>query len=344
MLEDYTGIAWVSTKGAVLLGKAFAVDGHADRPVRVVTHIHTDHIIGLRESILFCDLIIATPATHDMLAEIGYRVPEEKRLSLSYHSPLIFSGETLTLIPSRHIPGSAQVLVEANEYRVGYTSDFKLPGTPIMRDLDVLVIESTYGKPEWRRPFKDEVEQLLVDAVVSGLGHGPVVIYGYYGKLQEVMEILRAHGIAAPFIMPQRVYKLTRIAVKHGMNIYDYHYERSREAEEIIKEGYYVYFAHMNSHTRRYSSITHIGTKIILSGWEFDSPIKKIDENTWLIAFSDHADFDDLIKYIDESRPRLLIVDSFRDGASKELAKYVRERLGINTLIAPGDGVPLHTL
>lgn len=330
--EKLLKLANVSERGAVLLGRSTAADGPTGRPIRVVTHIHSDHILGLGVSKRRSRLIVATPATMDMLEALGHRIPGPKRRPVGYGEALEFEGEKVVLHRARHVFGAAQVLVELEDgFRIAYTGDFKFPGTPVLRDLDVLVLESTYGRPDWVRPFKDYVEMLFTDLVLESLSRGPVHVYAYHGKLQEAMEILRSNGVDAPFIAPSRVYRLTRVAEKHGLDVGEVLEEGTREAEEVKRSAWYVYFAHMTTYRRRPPNVTNI----ILSGWEFREPLRRINGSTWMVALSDHADFEDLLRYVEESRPRLVLTDAFRDGAAEILAREIERRLGIPAMPRP---------
>lgn len=44
-------------------------------------------------------------------------------------------------------------------------------------------------------------------------------MFGYHGKLQEVMQMLRQADVEVPFVMPERVYDVTKVCEKHGMNL-----------------------------------------------------------------------------------------------------------------------------
>ncbi len=47
--------ATVTDRGAVLLGKNVACDAFEEtKPLRVVTHAHADHMVGLRQSLRTC--------------------------------------------------------------------------------------------------------------------------------------------------------------------------------------------------------------------------------------------------------------------------------------------------
>ena len=332
-LKKLLRLANISDKGAILLGENFAVDGPAQRLVRVVTHIHADHIIGLENSIRYSAFILATPITHDLLKAMGYRIPPSKELRLEVGSKIRIGDEMLVFRKANHIPGSVQVEVEINEYCVGYTSDFKLPGTHIMKDLDVLVIDATYGYKEWNRPWQEEIEELLVDIVVDGLVRGPVHIFGYHGKLQEVMILLRERGLDVPFIAPKRVYDMARVLIGYGYNLDPILLENTREANEVVKDNWYVFFEHTSRSTRIKCRNC---TRILLTGWEFREPFRKIDGNTWIVSFSDHADFRQLVEYVKEAHPKLLVVDRFRGGnAASYFAEYVRRKLGIPAIALP---------
>lgn len=315
------------------------MDGPEKRPARVITHAHSDHLIGLDQSLQYSSMIIATPITIELTMEL-YKLSttekvlfKQKAVPLQYNQKINVNDEELVLLYANHIMGSAQVIVETNGYRIGYTSDFRLKNTPVMKDLDILVIEATYGSPKTVRSFKDEVEDYIADVVIEGLSkEQPVYIYGYYGKLQEVMVLLRRKGIKDPFIMPPKVYRVTKIAVKYGYNIDNFYNMYSREASEIMKTRRYVLFQHMMNASRR--NLDNC-TNVVLTGWEFDKPVKKVDRSTWVIAYSSHADYNELMSYVEEAQPKMLIVDNSREGYAVEFAKEVSRRLGIPALAIP---------
>lgn len=340
-MEDIVGgLVDIKETGGVLLGRCFVADGFWNRIVRVVTHVHSDHLLGIEDSIRYSSIILGTPLTIELILELrrldsSLRVLyKRKALPLDYYRRINIAGEYITLYPANHIPGSAQVLVETSGYRIGYTGDFRLQGTPVMKGLDVLVIEATYGRPEYRRPFKNDVYSLLVDTVSDGLAcGGPVVIYGYYGKLQEAMTILRENDIVEPFLMPPKLYRVTKIIEKHGYSIGEYYNMLSREGRSIMSSTTrYILFLHMNK--ARYRNLSS-GLNIVLSGWEFREPIRRIDSNTWLIALSDHADYDDLIEYVDRASPRLVVVDNSRQSEAYSLAEGIKKELGIEAIVLP---------
>ncbi len=321
--------AAINDKGAILLGNFVACDSFDDaRPLHVVTHVHYDHLTGLQQSLRSCKTVIMTAATRDLLEVMRGRwsLMRGNIKTLSFEEPLVYEDEKLTLHFADHILGAAQVLVEDSEgTRILYTSDFRLPRTPVV-EADLLVIEATYGNPMQVRPFENIVENALVSLVERGLKQGPVYVFGYHGKLQEVMQILRKAQMKTPFIVPEKVHRISKICEKHNMNLGKYLSSTEEEAQQMVKnKDAYVALYHMGS--RR-----HVGKdafRVLVSGWEFSHPRRQIGANEHLIALSDHSDFRGLLRYVKESNPKSVITDNYRNGAAKTLARQIEKRLKI---------------
>jgi putative mRNA 3-end processing factor len=322
--NDLRSKAMITRRGAILLGENFAADAHEDRATRVVTHAHADHILDIDESFRRCDRVVMTPATSELIESIyGIKLDPSKLELLDYGKSMGFGDERLTLFQAGHILGSAQVLVETREgYRILYTGDFKLPEAPIINS-DLLVMEATYGNPSCTRPFKYLVEKELISLVEESLRDGPVHIFGYHGKLQEVAGVLRRGGIREPILMPRKVYAVAKICQKYGMELGDFLLAESEEGKGA-SEGSYVGLYHM----RAAQGFEGGGTRIYLSGWEFETPVKKVGKDEYEVALSDHSDFEQLIEYVELSDPKYVITDDFRVGDAKALAKEIRKRLG----------------
>ena len=84
---------------------------------------------------------------------------------------------------------------------------------------------------------------------------------------------------------------------------------------------------------RRFRNVKNF--RILVSGWEFAEPCRQIDEKEYVIALSDHSDFEELIDYVRRCRPKLVITDNYRIGYAKVLAKEIKRRLGIRAVAAP---------
>jgi putative mRNA 3-end processing factor len=325
----------VTNRGAILLGSHVACDAFEEtRPLRVVTHAHADHLTGLHRSLKRCNTVVMTPATKDLISVLkgpNYLLKGNVK-AINYGEPMIFDSEQLILYRVDHILGAAQVLVEdAEGTRILYTGDFRFADTPVVQS-DVLVIEATYGNP-WRiRNFGDEVKNILISIVEKGLKQGPVYIFGYHGKLQEVMRILHEARIKVPFVMPEKVLSISKVHQKHGVNIHRPLYLTKREMQSTLQgEGEYVAFYHMS--WRKKVSLDRF--RVCVSGWEFNSPCRQLSTNEFVVALSDHSDFNGLLEYVRRSNPKLVVTDNYRAGDGTGLAEQIKKRLGIEAKALP---------
>jgi putative mRNA 3-end processing factor len=328
--------ARVTKSGAVLLGDSVACDAFdGSRPLRIVTHAHADHLGGLRSSLRFCEKVLMTKATRDLSETLNVSLKLKDAAAvktLEYGKAIKYGDEKISLIKADHILGAAQVLVEdAGGIRIVWTGDFRLDGTPVV-DCDVLVVEATYGSPSCRRNFDVDVRELLVSMIEKRLRGGAVYVFGYHGKLQEVMQLLRDADVSVPFVMPERVYHVTKVCEQHGMRLGCLSLSTDKEGNELLDGNLpCVAFYHMNSRQ-------HVGlrnARICVSGWEFHSPCRQIGDREHLVALSDHSDFDGLIEYVKRSRAKQVITDNYRVSHGDILAKEISKRLGISAVAMP---------
>jgi len=325
----------VTAKGAVLLGKYVACDAfNESMPLRVVTHAHADHMTGLRQSLRTCEKVLMTEATKDLIDVMrgplflmsGYVE------TLDYGKTLQYQEERMTFFRADHILGAAQVLVEdGGGTRIVFTGDFRIDGTPVL-DADILVMEATYGSSSCKRSSGRNVRNLLISLVEKGLKHGTVYVFGYHGKLQEVMQVLHNAGMKAPFVVPERVFHVSKACERHGMHLGRLMLSSEREAKELLdRNSSCIAFYHMASR----SKIGLDSFRVYVSGWEFNSLCRQVAEKEYVVALSDHSDFDGLVEYVRRSKPKLVITDNFRAGRAETLAKEIRKRFGISALALP---------
>jgi putative mRNA 3-end processing factor len=326
----------VTKLGAVLLGKHVACDAYDEsRPIRVVSHAHADHMLGLGKSLKNCEVTVMTPATRDMIDALkGPRwLARGTVKTLDYEEPFTYEDETLTLHYADHILGTAQALVEDKEQtRILYTSDFRYSRTPLVK-ADILVMEATYGDPVRVRPFGMMAEGILVSLVEQGLKRGPVYVFGYHGKLQKMMRILYEAKIKTPFIVPEKIHRVSKVCERHGMKLgkqllpFD-----GEESQSMLNQNApCVVFYH--SYSRR--KVEGEALQIRASGWEFRKPCRRIGANKYVVALSDHSDFNELLEYVERCNPKMVITDKHRSEAARIFAKEIEKRLKIPAKAAP---------
>jgi Cft2 family RNA processing exonuclease len=228
--------------------------------------------------------------------------PRHRVLEMTYRQPLEFGGLRLTAYPAGHCLGSAMLLAEFAGGTLLYTGDFKLdePLTAEPADLpkaDILIMESTFGKPHYRLPPRREVIGQLLELVAAALAAGKTpVIHAYpLGKSQEVTKILTMHGI--PVLQHRDVYAISCIYRNCGVDLGDFSLFENRP---LI--GHAIVTLPRSAREYRLPGLGRT-VSIAVTGWAADRSAKYRLGVDHALPLSDHADFDQLIEAVRRVAP-----------------------------------------
>jgi putative mRNA 3-end processing factor len=329
--------ASITRCGGILLGHYFTCDGFDwDREIAVITHIHSDHIAGFEQMLGYHDLIFCSPETKELLIALSGDWLRLRRnlLALPYEVPYRYKGEQLTLYSTKHILGSVQVLVESQEgARIAYSGEFIFPDTKPIK-ADVLVLDATFGNPNRVvKSARAEIIEYLVSLVRKELETSPVCILAHRGKLQEVMAILSEANIKVPFLCLGDILQISRVYQNYGINLGNILSLEDSATQEVIKRGErHIVFYLLGP--RLVLPPVHY-TKIRVSRWGTKEDFIKTAEDKYVVALSDHADFNGLLQYVRECQPKLVITDNYRGGDAVALAEAIRNELHIEAKAMP---------
>jgi len=129
---------------------------------------------------------------------------------------------TFKLLNAGHIPGSAQILIEAEGKRLLYTGDFNTVDTRLLEgakmdagNLDAVIIESTYADEE--HPERLQLEKSFVDAVTDVVEKGGTVLVPAFGvgRSQEITCVLAAHHFEYPVTIDGMAREVSRIMMNY---------------------------------------------------------------------------------------------------------------------------------
>ncbi|MCD6444555.1 MBL fold metallo-hydrolase [Candidatus Bathyarchaeota archaeon] len=244
-----SAVAVKTSETTVVLDYGVAMDGVPSFPMHIaprdvdlviVTHAHLDHSGAVPLFHVSRPIpVYATPVTFDLMELLlndflrlsGYYLPYEyldMKTMFEFSRPLRY-GERVsvkdvefTLVNAGHIPGSAQILLEAEGKRILYTGDINDVNTCLLegafRDygpLDAVIIESTYADEE--HPERDELEKEFVESVLEVVERGGKVLVPAFsvGRSQEVLTVLTKWRFDYPMAVDGMAVDATQIFLKH---------------------------------------------------------------------------------------------------------------------------------
>lgn len=320
----------VAMSGAVLLGPDVICDGflHTAK-ARVQTHIHSDHMGGF-ESSKGCQEILASKPTRQLLiTERNADLPYRSNLKgLDSGIPHKVNSSTAYLMPSGHMLGAVQVLVELPDgMRLGYSGDFQWPIDNVI-EVDALVVDATYGSPRSVRHYtQGECEMRFLTLVKQRLTYGPVYIYAHRGSTQRALQLL-SEEIDCPLVGSAHLCKEIAVYQQFGYAIGKVMASESADGAAVLKEHRFVRFFGVNDQR---PTDTESVSVIKLSAYftRPDDPVAEYSERSFGVALSNHADFQGTLEYVRSTGAKYVISDNTRGGKGCELARAIKQRLGI---------------
>src|SRR5580704_8795507 len=300
-------------RGILLPDLDLWLDPQDERDTAFVSHAHTDHIGNHRE-------VILSEVTAKMMA---VRLPGRRvEHRLPFRSPFQFRDAAITLLPAGHIFGSAQIHLQFRGETLLYTGDFKLRKGMSSeqiewRHADTLIMETTYGLPQYVFPPVEQVIAGITKFCLESLEENLVpILFGYsLGKAQEILAALQGSGLR--ILLHPSVYELTRLYEELYRPLPEYFpYDESRTAGSVV-------ICPPNANRTRLVQRIKNRRTAILTGWALNPATIHRYQCDAAYPLSDHADYPELIRYVELIQPeRVFTVHGF----AREFAEDLRRR------------------
>lgn len=311
----------------------FWIDPWRPVPRALITHAHADHARAgsgryhaSATSVPF--LRHRLGAGIDMHAH-AFGVPFELgRCRVSFH-------------PAGHCAGSAQIRVEHEGEVWVVTGDFKRTPDPSCEPFepvrcDALITEATFAVPVYRWEAGEPLAESIVDWWAAAPDRASLLFAYAFGKTQrllaELARLPRARALAAErgVLLHGAAAELTRLYREQGYDLLP-----TRLVTETDPGDYAgaLVLAPPSAHRSAWMKRFPLPQTAFASGWMLVRGARRRRGYERGFAVSDHADWPDLVRTVEESGARRVFVTH---GQNDLFARYLRE-LGY-------DAQPLATL
>lgn len=307
----------VTEAGLYCAAGDFFVDPWRAVPRAVITHAHADHARG------GCGRYLCLNTCRTVLRErIGNRPIDTLRRGES----VLVGDVKLSLVPAGHILGSAQVRIEHRGEVWCVTGDYKLEPDPTCDPFepvrcDVLVTESTFGLPvyRWRDPARTAAE--IDDWWRQNRDAGRTsVLLGYsLGKAQRLAALV--DPAIGPIYAHGAVMRLVRAYRAAGVRLPPID-QLDREARRA-GGGRALVLAPPSAAGGRWLRSFGDAATATASGWMAIRGVRRRRGSERGFVLSDHADFPGLVRAVEESHARRVLVTH---GSADSFARFLRER------------------
>ena len=147
---------------------------------------------------------------------------KEHEMRITYGQRVDERNFSLDIFDAGHIPGSTAPLLEIENKRFLYACDFNTDQTRLLngeridvRDVDVLMMESTYADKE--HPSREETEKKFYEAVSDTISNGGVAVMPCFavGRAAEILMTLNSFNPDFPIFLDGMAKTATEIALKY---------------------------------------------------------------------------------------------------------------------------------
>jgi hypothetical protein len=299
------------------------IDSMRARDRCYVSHGHSDHarehevVVATPNTAKICRARFARasqrPRQTSLIAKIEKRRPACHFEEHAYNDPWNDGDHRLTLFSAGHVLGSSQLLIEGPRGRFVYTGDFKLEPSytaemPEVKRCDVLLMECTYGRPQYAFPPRAEVAGEMIAFATAALEEGAVPVFFAYslGKAQEAVSILGGAGL--PLTVHGAVGTICDVYRESGVALPPY----ERYAAATFRGDRVVIWP--PSGTLPKALHGKPARTAVLTGWSLDRGALFRYGADRGFPLSDHADYPSLLRYVELAAPdKVLLNHGWRD-------------------------------
>lgn len=283
----------------------------------VISHAHSDHYP--KNSKEQCYL---TRETHALLQNTPAKLSLTKTIPWKKKFPV--GNLTAQLQPSGHILGSSQIQLEASQ-NILITSDFNpvdsilFPGAQ-PQNCDILVMETTFGLPQYAFPDRQQVHEAMGKWIQQQTQQNRVVVLAGYalGKAQELTRICNEYAGIEP-IVHEKIFQHNQTYDTFGITL-----GKSIPLDHNLKESNVLILPPTMLEKNLVATLEFALHKKVVTamatGWEYRNGFDKV------FPLSDHADYNHLMQFVEACNPKQVYT---MHGFAQEFAHAIQRKLKI---------------
>lgn len=284
------------------------------QPWAFVSHAHADHVA--RHQRMLCS------RETGFLLKKRYNIAAERLVMLEFLQPWSQDGWRYELLPAGHITGSAMLHLssERDGRSLLYTGDFKLQSSRTAasaqwRHAQLMIMETTFGLPQYCFPPREQVEAELVDFVKNCHQNGqtPVLLAYSLGKAQELAALLAEHQL--PIVLHEAVMKMHLACQELGVAL-----PPASLWTGEVPAGATLIAAPQTRRLARWKQLQQPQAAVV-SGWALLPAHRYRAGVSTAFPLSDHADFNELLQSVALVNPKKVLT---LHGSARQFAVILR--------------------
>ena len=294
----------------------------------LITHGHRDHV-NPRALHNVSPIIMSSETSRVIRARDGDYL---RHVAVAPGSRLIINNTLIEVFNAGHVVGSLSYVLDFGSLRVGVTGDFNVEPSILLDGakglgVDVLIMEATYGDPDYVFPGRGEIYNELMAMAEDGTRDGITVFIGQpLGRGQELTVLFRDY----PLHVEAGIKAINNaLGLKYGTVASGLPPEGSILIMGIPKD-----IARLMRVLRgRYGRVRVVALSGMYAKQSRAARLRQLGVDA--LPLSSHSDFPGLVDFVLSSGARFVYTVY---GNAHRFAKYLRNELRIMARPLPGRG------
>ena len=297
------------------------IDPHKPVEKAIITHAHSDHFtIGCREYI--CSIETGLLLRKRFGNNINIK-------TFDYSKNFLINGINFSLHPSGHILGSSQIRIVAGSEIWLITSDLKRQKDKTCKSYeklktDFLICESTFGLPIFNWESTNKIIDDITKWVIQSEDTTSILFCYSLGKAQRLLSELNSSKFKNIYIH-KSINKINIAYKRLGIELVEAKIFDNDLDINNLKNSLLLLPPSLNN-KNFLKKFKRVQTSFA-SGWMSIRALKKRSGFDKGFPFSDHADWNGLIKTIIESEAKKVFLNH---GDGESLAKFLLDKEDLN--------------
>ena len=308
-----TNINWLKKKreGLYCIPGNFFIDPVFPVEKALITHAHTDHARPNNKS------IFSSKETIELMhLRYGESYCSDFQIA-RFDEKIKINDVTVQIHPAGHILGSIQFLINYKGYRLLISGDYKrtkdktcLSYEPV--ECDTFITEATFGLPIFNHPNDQSEVKKLIKSIKANVNSTHLIGVYALGKCQRLITLLRNLGYDETIYLHGALTKISDFYSKNNIKLGNIsnisECSRSEYANKLV-------LCPPSSLNDKWSQKFKNVVKGYASGWmRIRQRVKQKNIELPLIL-SDHADWGEILKTVNDVNPNEVLVTHGREEA-----------------------------
>jgi len=289
-----------------------------------ITHAHTDHSLAFpNEGIK----VYSTQIAGELYEKLTSKKAQNTHF-VEFDKGTKVNDIEIKFIPAGHLLGAAQIIFYFDDMTICYTGDIStdemltVPKATVPDDIDILIIEATYGKLDLFFDSRERIKGSLLEWITSNLKKEfiSVINIGHSGAAQEIGAYLNSM-LSIDTYCDSRTSEINEIYKREGQDLRWNSFDMLND-EKLENKNSVVFLPRATKEIPSFLQKEKISRGIV-TGQASRFPYSKFEQ---AFPFSMHANCHELLEYIKAVKPEKVYT---LYGFDSEFAAIIRQKLDL---------------